>query len=161
MPKVISLQALGRLVDLIAKYPDGIGIEVLAQTPGVSMPRRTIQRRLATLIEQKRIICAGAGRARKYQLAPNTGVIDLALPAISMQATGEVYFPSPRKAKRSKSTCANRANNGDRLATRTSFLSNTTPTKTPICRNRYGPNCTAWAVHPPSKGRPAPLPATF
>lgn len=102
MPKVVSLQTLDRLVDLIAKYPDGIGIEGLVQALGVSMPRRTIQRRLVTLIEHKRIIGAGVGRARKYRLAPITGVIDVALPASSMQATGEVYVPLSQEGQEIK-----------------------------------------------------------
>ncbi|NTV12334.1 MAG: Fic family protein [Desulfobulbaceae bacterium] len=102
MPKVVSLKALDRLVDLIAKYPDGIGIEVLAQTLGVSMPRRTIQRRLVTLIEQKRIIGEGAGRARKYRLSLNTGANNVALSTMPIQATDEVYVPVSKEGQEIK-----------------------------------------------------------
>lgn len=67
MPKVVSPQELDQIVDQIAQYPDGIGIEGLAQVFGASLPRRTLQRRLATLIEQKRIVSEGVGRGLRYR----------------------------------------------------------------------------------------------
>ncbi len=68
MPKVVSPQALDRLVELIAHHPDGIGVEALSQA--LDIPRRTLQRRLSTLVGQKRIFTEGEGRATKYRLAP-------------------------------------------------------------------------------------------
>ena len=62
MPKVVSPQELDQIVDQIAQYPDGIGIEGLAQVFGASLPRR-----LATLIEQKRIVSEGVGRGLRYR----------------------------------------------------------------------------------------------
>jgi len=70
MPKIVPLLELDQIVDLIAQYPDGIGIEGITQRLGTSWTRRTLQRRLASLIYQKRIISEGMGRApAKFSLS--------------------------------------------------------------------------------------------
>ena len=95
MPKVVSPQELDQIAELIVQYPDGIGMESLAQALGTGISRRTLQRRLATLIEQKRILSEGEGRAIKYRLAPNiVGAVFSAQGASTVQAVGEVYIPT-------------------------------------------------------------------
>ena len=94
MPKVVSPQEFDQVVGLIAQYPAGIGAEGLVQALGSGMPRRTLQRRLATLIEQKRIISEGSGRALKYRLAVITGTVSVTLAPVTMQASGEIYIPT-------------------------------------------------------------------
>ncbi len=94
MPKVVAPQELDQIAELIAQYPDGIGMESLAQALGAGISRRTLQRRLSTLIEQKRIISEGEGRAIKYRLAPITGTMNAVLEPLTMQATAEVYVPT-------------------------------------------------------------------
>ena len=94
MPKVVAPQELDQIAELIVQYPDGIGMESLAQALGAGISRRTLQRRLATLIEQKRIISEGEGRAIKYRLAPITGTMNAVLEPLTMQATAEVYVPT-------------------------------------------------------------------
>jgi len=94
MPKVVSPQELDQIAELIVQYPDGIGMESLAQALGAGISRRTLQRRLSTLIEQKRIISEGEGRAIKYRLAPIIGTIAATEEADVMLATVEVYVPT-------------------------------------------------------------------
>lgn len=95
MPKVVSPQDMDQIVDLIAKYPEGTGVDGLAQVVGANLPRRTLQRRLAALIEQKRIRTEGEGRAIKYRLAPIIGAMAATeKKADVMFATGEVYVPA-------------------------------------------------------------------
>ena len=94
MPKIVSSQEINQIVDLIAQYPDGIGLEGIAQAMGAHLPRRTLQRRLATLVEQKRIQTEGDGRAIRYLLAPITGTLNVTLEPMTMQATGETYVPT-------------------------------------------------------------------
>lgn len=94
MPKVVSPQELDQIVDLIAQYPDGIGMEGIAQVLGASLPRRTLQRRLATLIEQKRISSEGVGRGLRY--CHVSRIIDASITEqvrATDQITGEVYVP--------------------------------------------------------------------
>lgn len=100
MPKIISFQEFEQLINRIAQYPEGVGVEALVQIFGSSMPRRTLQRRLAALVEQKRIRPAGEGRALKYLLAPITDTANIVLESITIQADGEAYVPtSPEGAE--------------------------------------------------------------
>ena len=39
MPKVVSPQALDRIAELVARYPDGVGVGALSQA--LDVPRRT------------------------------------------------------------------------------------------------------------------------
>lgn len=61
---------LEQLLDLIAKYPNGLGMEGISTIAGANFTRRTLQRRVATLMEQKRIVSQGEGRGTRYRLAP-------------------------------------------------------------------------------------------
>ncbi len=69
MPKIVSTEELDQIAHLIAQYPQGIGLESLVQRLEASIPRRTLQRRLSSLVGQKRIRTEGVGRALKYRIA--------------------------------------------------------------------------------------------
>ena len=74
MPKIVPQTELDHLTAQIARHPQGIGVEaLLAAAPGV--PRRTLQRRLATLVQQRRLVVLGGGRASRYRLMPATGTL--------------------------------------------------------------------------------------
>lgn len=93
MPKIVSPRELEQIVDLIAQHPDGIGMETLLHLVAGNVSRRTLQRRLASLVEQKRIQTEGDGRAIKYQTASIAGTLNVVLGPVTMQAKGEVYVP--------------------------------------------------------------------
>jgi hypothetical protein len=93
MPKKILSEELQPVVDLIARHPDGVGIEGLLRLIGPGMPRRTLQRRLASLIAQKRVQTEGEGRALKYRLPESVGTSDAVLPNLEASGTGETYVP--------------------------------------------------------------------
>lgn len=94
MPKVVLSQELDPIVDLIVQHPDGIGVDALARILGANIKRRTLQRRLATLVEQKRILPEGGGRALKYRISPITGTKNVVRELSTKQMTGEVYVPT-------------------------------------------------------------------
>ncbi len=83
MPPKTPSQALDSLVALIAASPDGVGIQALAQSLGDGLQRRTLQRRLASLVAQGRITTQGEGRATRYHRAPSIALGDVsqAVPA--------------------------------------------------------------------------------
>lgn len=66
MPKPTLPQELDHLVDLISLHDDGIGIDALLQALNDQIPRRTLQCRLALLIDQGRIQSSGGSRALRY-----------------------------------------------------------------------------------------------
>lgn len=73
MPKVVPTEALDAVLAAVAQHPLGIGVEALhAAIP--ETPRRTLQRRLADLVEAKRLAVEGQGRARRYRIATKPAI---------------------------------------------------------------------------------------
>src|SRR5665647_2777093 len=104
MPKVISPSELEKIVELVARFPGGLGVDGLAQALGAGVARRTLQRRLALLVEQKRIVCAGAGRGLRYLSLPQTVTAPVAPEAdIAISAEGaqiKAYVRQPRQQRK-------------------------------------------------------------
>ena len=99
MSIVVPEQEFLQITELISQYPDGVGVEELAQKLGSSMARRTLQRRLAALVKQRRILSDGVGRAVKYRVGVTTGNVSVALKDVSAtmsvgEVTPEVYVPT-------------------------------------------------------------------
>ena len=91
MPIVVSDQEFQQIIDLIALYPNGVGVDELAQKLGARVPRRTLQRRLAALVKQERILPDRAGRALKYRVGAPAGDVTGALKG---EVAAEVYVPT-------------------------------------------------------------------
>lgn len=103
MPKFVSKQELDKLVAVLAPFEAGIGIAALqhaANAAGLDFDRRTLQRRLSTLIRAKRVVREGLGKASRYRLIPITGTGALEAAPATVAASIEVYVPlSPAGAK--------------------------------------------------------------
>ena len=95
MPKITPQAELNRLVELISAHQEGIGIDALLQAIGGSLQRRSLQRRLALLIEQGQVQMFGESRAARYRPAPRiiTATIQEGVNA-SDQLSAEVYVPT-------------------------------------------------------------------
>ena len=105
MPRVTSQQELDHLVALISKQQDGIPIAGLLQALGGSLERRTLQRRLALLVDQKRIQMLNEGRSVCYisaQPVVGKGCASLLAPMATMQAQAEVYVPTSSQGEEIK-----------------------------------------------------------
>lgn len=70
MPKIAPQQELENLLALLADHPDGLGIDAISAGLGDAIVRRTLQRRLALLVEQGRVKKQGGARAIRYLRAP-------------------------------------------------------------------------------------------
>lgn len=92
MLKATLSQELDQLVELISQHHEGIGIDALSQGFGASMPRRTLQRRLSLLIEQKRIQTRDEGRALRYLRIIDASIHERA--DAMDRASAEVYVPT-------------------------------------------------------------------
>jgi hypothetical protein len=57
------------------------------------IPRRTLQRRIAALVDRKRLEVIGEGRSTRYRLAPITGAGNLAAQPAVIKGEAEVYVP--------------------------------------------------------------------
>lgn len=89
-------QEVDQLVELISLHQDGIGIDAILQAISNSIPRRTLQRRLALLIKQGRIQSSGESRASRYHSAPkiiNT-IVSTQERDDTTLTSAEVYVPT-------------------------------------------------------------------
>lgn len=93
MPRVVLNEELKKLTELVGRFPEGAAIGEIAAALGGEVSRRTLQRRLAQLVEQGCLKPQGVGRAAKYRTAPTT---DTAVLEADDEggATGEVYVPT-------------------------------------------------------------------
>jgi len=74
VPKPIPPEDLAAVQAIVAQHPEGVGIEALQKTLAAT-PRRSLQRRLAELIKQGRVVPEGRGRAIRYRVAPPTAQV--------------------------------------------------------------------------------------
>ena len=93
MPRITPQTELDQLLALISVQPDGMGIEAIATAQGDSLKRRTLQRRLATLVAQGQIQIVGEARAARYVRVAQ-GVASLQSPVGTVQAFGGSYVPT-------------------------------------------------------------------
>lgn len=96
MPKSKLPQEVDQLVEVISLHHEGIGIDAILQAIGDSIPRRTLQRRLALLIKQGRIQSNGESRASRYHTAPKiiNAVVSIQEEDDTTLASTEVYVPT-------------------------------------------------------------------
>ncbi len=93
MPKLVPPGELDAVLRAVAGFPEGASIENIKSTLGIELPRRTLQRRLALLVRQKRLTVEGRGRGSRYRLPVITGEAHIVLGDAKLEARGEVYIP--------------------------------------------------------------------
>jgi hypothetical protein len=100
MPKRIPQEELEAILTVVAAHPEGVQVSAIREGLPYVLPPRMLQRRLALLVEQKRLIAEGQGKGRRYR-APVT-LTGKAMPVVSIataEARGEAYVPiSPEAA---------------------------------------------------------------
>eukprot|EP01037_Dinobryon_pediforme_P043586 gene43586-54725_t len=95
MPKVTPQHELDQLLALITAQPYGLGIDAISETLNGSIPRRTLQRRLAHLVEQGQLRMQGEARAVRYvRTAPVTRLAIQQSDTTPQQAYTEAYVPT-------------------------------------------------------------------
>ena len=89
-------QELDALVALLGAESEGMGLDAISQKLGGSHQRRTLQRRLALLVAQKRIQMIGGGRGARYRAHPTQGrsTNPPAHTGAQAQAPTAVYVPT-------------------------------------------------------------------
>jgi len=100
MPKQVSTKDLEAILNAVARFPEGASIEDVRGALGGKIPRRTLQRRLALLVEQKRLKVEGRARGSRYRLPPTTAEArGIAVGSSTVEAHGEVYVPISAEAE--------------------------------------------------------------
>ncbi|MCD6388057.1 MAG: Fic family protein [Desulfobulbaceae bacterium] len=93
MPKRIPQNELDAVQKAVGGFPAGASIEKISRLLSIQLPRRTLQRRLALLVEQKRITVEGRTRASRYRLPVITGDSHAKQTSQKAAGHGEVYIP--------------------------------------------------------------------
>ena len=68
MPKRVSTAELDAVVEAVAKFPGSASVNEIANLSEITLPRRTLQRRLARLVRLQRLTRRGRGPSTRYQL---------------------------------------------------------------------------------------------
>lgn len=100
MPKVIRSEEFDQIAEVVGRFPVGADLDEILVAIGDGLSRRTLQRRLADLIAEGRVIGGREQKSFKYRLAPITGTLKVTEESDRMEARGEVYVPtSPEGAE--------------------------------------------------------------
>jgi hypothetical protein len=102
MPKRIPEQELDAILTAVAAHPEGVQVSAIRQGLPYELPPRTLQRRLALLVEQKRLVTEGRGKGRRYRLPK--GDVAVWAESAELTITGhpahvEIYPPVSPEAK--------------------------------------------------------------
>lgn len=130
MPKRISQNDLSMIIEAVAAFPEGAGIEEIEATlKGKVSSRRTLQRRLATLVEQKELIVEGHARARRYRLPLITAEVHGTL-AVQGTVDVEPYVPLSSQGKSIKQAIHQPIQNRNPVGYNRAFLDSYRPNVT-------------------------------
>jgi hypothetical protein len=102
MPKRIPEQELEAILAVVAGHPGGVQVRAIREGLPYEPPPRMLQRRLALLVEQKRLVAEGRGKGRRYRSPPGHNVVRVkpAEPAISAHPPQvEIYPPVSAEAE--------------------------------------------------------------
>jgi Fic family protein len=94
MPKMIPEQELAAILAIVADHPEGVQVAAIRNGLAFDLPPRMLQRRLALLVDQKRLLAEGSGKGRHYRLPPGDVVVEAS--GLELKASfGEIEFYPP------------------------------------------------------------------
>jgi fido (protein-threonine AMPylation protein) len=93
MARTTPQNQLDAVLNAVSRLPGGAALNDVNGAVGLDLPRRTLQRRLAQLVRQRRLIADGRGRARQYRVAPAAGEDQFAIRQPAVEGYGETYVP--------------------------------------------------------------------
>ena len=100
MPKRIPEQELDAILAVVAAHPEGVQVSAIRERLPYKLQPRTLQRRFALLVDQKRLIAAGRAKGRRYRV-PITiaGQASSTAGGAIAEAHGEVHVPLSPEAE--------------------------------------------------------------
>lgn len=90
MPKKISAETDGWILEEISRHAEGIGMDSLHSYLKDAISRRSLQRRLARFVAEGRLVREGKQRGVRYRSSPITAGLEMPVPSI--EAAGEAYI---------------------------------------------------------------------
>ena len=92
MPKQIPATELDAIVQVVGQFPNGAAVSEVRGVLDIELSRRTLQRRLARLVEGGRLETFGEGRAQRYRVT-GSPVPDEASPPATKEIGDDVVGP--------------------------------------------------------------------
>jgi hypothetical protein len=100
MPKRVPERELDAILAVVAAHPEGVPVGTIREGLPYELPPRMLQRRLALLVEQKRLFAEGQRKGRRYRVpVTTTGKGNLVAGTATVEARGEFYVPISPEAK--------------------------------------------------------------
>ena len=93
MPKKVPKNEIDLILQAVSRFPEGGSVEDISGALDMRLPHRTLQRRLALLVEQKRLIVEGRARSSRYRLPVITAEAHIVEAGDKLEAYAEVYVP--------------------------------------------------------------------
>ncbi len=131
MPKRIPEKELDAIVAVVAAWPGAVPVSAILEVLPAELERRTLQRRLALLVEQKRLIAEGEGKGRRYRAsATSTNAGNLIAGDVMVEGLGEVYVPLSPEANEIRQAVRAPIQNRQPVGYRREFLESYQPNVT-------------------------------
>ena len=131
MPKQISRDELDVIFEAVSRFPNGASVEVIGKVLENRLPRRTLQRRLARLVGQKRLIIEGKGRASRYKFPDATLQVHSSRHNLtSSEVNLDVYIPITPEGKSVKEAVRKPIQDRKPVGYNRDFLDNYRPNET-------------------------------
>jgi hypothetical protein len=160
MPKRVPERELDAIVAVVAAHPEGVQARAINEGLPNALPPRMLQRRLALLVGQKRLVAEGRGKGRRYRApATITGIANIKLDNAVLEARGEVAVYVPVSPEGLEIKKAVRAPIQDRrpVGYQRDFLDDYQPNVT--CRRKRASACSRWVARRTASARREPTPA--
>lgn len=98
MPKQVSEEELEAIRRAVGGFPEGASIDEISDAIEPKIHRRTLQRRLAVLVERKQLLLEGGGRASRYRVPPDDANVNIEVGGAQLSLTSgipevEIYTP--------------------------------------------------------------------
>tara|TARA_B100000287_G_scaffold378237_1_gene380506 strand:- start:403 stop:1812 length:1410 start_codon:yes stop_codon:yes gene_type:complete len=98
MPKQVSEEELEAIRRAVGGFPEGASIDEISDSIEPKIHRRTLQRRLAVLVERKQLLLEGGGRGSRYRVPPDNADVNFEVGGAQLGLTSgipevEIYIP--------------------------------------------------------------------
>ncbi|MEA1051024.1 hypothetical protein U5801_14575 [Lamprobacter modestohalophilus] len=159
MPKRIPEEEFNAILGIVAgHHPNAVQVRTIREGLPYALPPRMLQRRLALLVEQRRLVAEGRGKGRRYRVPVTiTGKGNLVADRATVAARGEVYVPISPEAEAIKDAVRAPIQHRQPVGYQRAFLDEYRPNETFFFwRTRVGA-CSRWGARLMLNARPGPM----
>ena len=90
MPKQVSEEELEAIRRAVGGFPEGASIDEISDAIEPKIHRRTLQRRLAVLVERRQLLLEGGGRASRYRVPSDDADVNIEVGGAQLSLTSEI-----------------------------------------------------------------------